>query len=148
VLGAVDYNLVMIIAMSLALGVAMTKTGVAELVAQGMLALVVPFGEVGVLLGVYVVTAALGSMMLNKAAVALLFPVVLTIAMDTGMDPIGLLLCMTFAAAANFISPVGFQTNMMVYGPGGYTFKDFFRMGLPLTIMYMMVTVGVISVMY
>jgi len=148
VLGAVDYNLVMIIAMSLALGVAMTKTGVAELIAQGMLAVVVPFGEIGVLLGVYVVTAVLGSMMLNKAAVALLFPVVLTIAMDTGMDPIGLLLCMTFAAAANFISPVGFQTNMMVYGPGGYTFKDFFRMGLPLTIMYMMVTVGVISVMY
>lgn len=148
VIGAVDYNLVMIIAMSLALGVAMTKTGVAELVAQGMLALVVPFGEIGVLFGVYVVTAILGSMMLNKAAVALLFPVVLTIAIDTGMDPIGLLLCMTFAAAANFMSPVGFQTNMMVYGPGGYTFRDFFRMGLPLTVMYMVVTIGVLSVMY
>jgi len=101
-----------------------------------------------VMIGVYGVTAVLGSLMLNKAAVALLFPVVLTLAQQTGMDPLGLILCMTFAAAANFLSPVGFQTNMMVYGPGGYSFKDFFRIGLPLTVMYMTVTVGVLSVMY
>uniref|UniRef100_A4SDU3 TrkA-C domain protein n=1 Tax=Chlorobium phaeovibrioides (strain DSM 265 / 1930) TaxID=290318 RepID=A4SDU3_CHLPM len=148
VLSAIDYNLVMIIAMSLALGVAMTKSGVAELIAQGMLSFLVPFGEIGVLVGVYVVTALLGSMMLNKAAIALLFPVVLTIALDTGMDPIGLILCMTFAAAANFISPVGFQTNLMVYGSGGYTFRDFFKIGLPLTVLYMVVTVGVITFLY
>ncbi|MBF0587313.1 SLC13 family permease [Prosthecochloris sp. N3] len=148
IVGGIDYNLVMIIAMSLALGVAMTKTGVAEVIASNMLLPMMMFGDIGVMIGVYGVTAVLGSLMLNKAAVALLFPVVLTLAQQTGMDPLGLILCMTFAAAANFLSPVGFQTNMMVYGPGGYSFKDFFRIGLPLTVMYMTVTVGVLSVMY
>jgi len=126
----------------------MTKSGVAELIARGMLTFLVPFGEVGVLVGVYVVTAVLGSMMLNKAAIALLFPVVLTIALDTGMDPIGLILCMTFAAAANFISPVGFQTNLMVYGPGGYRIVDFVKVGLPLNVLLIVAATLLIPMMW
>ncbi len=148
VIGAIDYNLVLIIAMSLALGTAMAKTGVAEVLGEAMFGFLMPFGEPGVMAGIYVLTAALSSVMLNKAAVALLFPVVLTLAERTGLDPVGLVLCMTFAAAANFMSPVGFQTNMMVYGPGGYTFRDFFRIGFPLTALYMLVTVTVLLLVY
>jgi len=148
ILGAVDYNLILIIAMSLALGVGMTKTGVAGLIADNLLLLMAPLGKIGILSGIYLVTVLFGSMMLNKAAVALLFPVVLTLSQYTGHDPIGLILCMTFAAAANFISPLGFQTNMMVYGPGGYSFKDFFRIGMPLSLLYMVTTVLILTVLY
>jgi len=148
ILRSVDYNLVVIIAMSLALGTAMTKSGVAEIIAKLFQSLVMPLGEIGLLVGIYVVTAAISSVMINKAAVALLFPVVLTLADQTGMNPVALILCMTFAAAASFLSPVGFQTNMMVYGPGGYTFRDFFRIGFPLTVLYMAVTVLVLRLIY
>jgi len=148
ILRQVDYNLVMIIAMSLALGTAMTKSGVAKIIADFMQSIVMPFGEIGVLVAIYAITTVLGSLMLNKAAVALLFPVVLTLSQDMGINPIALILCMTFAAAANFLTPVGFQTNMMVYGPGGYSFKDFFKIGFPLTILYMFVTIFTLKMIY
>lgn len=145
---AIDHNLVMIIALSLALGMAMIKTSAASMIADGMLSALVPMGKLGILGGIYLITALLGSLMLNKAAVALLFPVVLALAQHTGLNPIGLILTMTFAAAANFISPVGFQTNMMIYGPGGYSFRDFFRIGFPLSVLCMAVTISIISIMY
>jgi di/tricarboxylate transporter len=67
---------------------------------------------------------------------------------NLGLPPMPFILVVSFAAAANFITPIGYQTNLMVYGPGGYSFKDFFRLGMPLTIIYMLVTVGILSLMY
>ncbi len=148
ILRRIDYNLVMIIAMSLALGIGMTKSGVAKIIADFMETIVIPFGDIGVLIGIYMFTTIIGSLVLNKAAVALLFPVVLTLSLQMDINPIPLILCMTFAAAANFLTPIGFQTNMMVYGPGGYSFKDYFYLGLPLTIIYMFVTVSVLKIIY
>ncbi len=144
----IDYNLGVIIALSLALGTAMMKTGVAAMIANLIISVFMPFGRVSMLLGIYLITAVLAAYITNKAAVAIVFPISITAAKNLGLDPMPFVLVVSFAAAANFITPIGYQTNLMVYGPGGYNFKDFFKIGLPLTLIYMAVTVAVLSYMY
>jgi len=141
----IDFDLALIIALSLALGTAMIKTGVAADLALGVIALFRPFGTLGLLTGIYLVTTVLAAYITNKAAVALLFPIVLTIAKTEGLPPEPFVLLIAYAAAANFITPIGYQTNLMVYGPGGYRFGDYMKIGLPLTLLYM---VGAVLILY
>lgn len=145
---AVDYNLALIIVLSLALGTAMTKSGAAGLIAQLVVAAFMPLGKVGLLFGIYLITTVLAAYITNKAAVAIAFPISLSLAAQMGLPPIPFILVVSFAAAANFLTPIGYQTNLMVYGPGGYSFKDFFKVGFPLTILYMLGTVTILSLMY
>lgn len=145
---AVDYNLAMIIALSLALGTAMIKSGAAEVIADLFITVFIPLGKVGLLFGIYFVTAILAAFITNKAAVAIIFPISLTMSVNLNLPAMPFILVVSFAAAANFMTPHGYQTNLMVYGPGGYAFKDFFRVGFPLTMIYMVVTVAILSLMY
>ncbi len=145
---SIDYNLAVIIALSLALGTAMIKTGVADMIADFMISILFPFGKIAVLMGIYLITTILAAYITNKAAVAIIFPISLTAAHSLGLNPLPFALVVSFAAAANFLTPIGYQTNLMVYGPGGYTFKDFFRIGWPLTLIYMIVTVFILNYMY
>ncbi|MDX9694512.1 MAG: SLC13 family permease [Bacteroidales bacterium] len=145
---AIDYNLAMIIALSLALGTAMIKTGAADLVADLVVKVFLPLGKVGLLFGIYFITAILAAYITNKAAVAIVFPVSIMMASNLGLNPIPFVLVVSFAAAANFMTPHGYQTNLMVYGPGGYTFTDFFKIGFPLTMIYMVVTVIILRFIY
>ncbi len=144
----IDYNLAVIIALSLALGTAMIKTGVADMIADFMISILFPFGKIAVLTGIYLITSVLAAYITNKAAVAIIFPISLTAAHSLQLNPLPFALVVSFAAAANFLTPIGYQTNLMVYGPGGYTFKDFFRIGWPLTLIYMVVTVAILNYMY
>ena len=145
---SIDYNLAVIIALSLALGTAMSKTGVADMIADLIIKVFLPFGRVVLLLAIFGITNVLAAYITNKAAVAIIFPISLTAASTLGLPPEPFALVVSFAAAANFITPIGYQTNLMVYGPGNYNFKDFFKIGMPLTILYMIVTVTVLSLMY
>ncbi len=145
---SIDYNLILIIALAIALGNAMLKTGVADMFANLLIEAFLPWGHVALLSGIYLVTAIMAAYITNKAAVALIFPISLTLAANLDLNPMPFILVVAFAAAANFITPHGYQTNLMVYGPGRYTFKHFFRIGLPLTILYMIVTITVLSLMY
>ena len=144
----IDYNLAIIIALSLALGTAMMKTGVADMIADLLINLFLPLGNMGMLFGIYFITAVLAAYITNKAAVAIIFPISLTMALHLNADPMPFILVVSFAAAANFMTPIGYQTNLMVYGPGGYKFKDFFKVGFPLTIIYMLVTVFILYYYY
>lgn len=145
---AVDYNLAMVIALSLALGTAMIKSGAADLVSNILIIVFIPLGKFGLLFGIYFITAILAAYITNKAAVAIVFPVSLMLAANLGLNPIPFVLVVSFAAAANFMTPHGYQTNLMVYGPGGYTFTDFFKIGFPLTLIYMIVTVLILRYIY
>ncbi len=138
----IDFNLVLVIALSLALGTAMVKTGVAETVSHYTFELLTPLGIVGVMAGIFILTNLLGAIVTNKAAVALIFPIALTLAVNLHLNPKPFILLVAFAGAASFITPIGYQTNLMVYGPGRYKFYDFFKIGLPLTILYLIATVG------
>jgi len=139
---SIDFNLVLVIALSLALGTAMVKTGLADVVSKNTFELLTPYGMVAVMTGIFVLTNILGSIVTNKAAVALVFPIALTLAINLGLDPKPFILLVAFAGAASFITPIGYQTNLMVYGPGNYKFKDFLRIGLPLTLLYMVAAVA------
>ncbi len=145
---SLDYNLAVIIALALAIGTAMIKTGVAEMMALFFIQFLKPLGIYGLMFGIFAVTSLLAAYITNKAAVAIIFPIAVTIAMDLNLDPTPFVLLVSFAGAANFMTPIGYQTNLMVYGPGGYSFKDYMKVGLPLTLIYMVATVFGLGVIY
>jgi di/tricarboxylate transporter len=144
----IDYNLALIIVLSLALGTAMIKSGAADLVANGLITAFLPFGKVGVLIGIYLITAILAAYITTKAAVAIVFPVALSIAQLIGVSGTPFVLAIAYAAACTFITPHGYVTNLMVYGPGGYSFRDFMKVGLPLTFLYMITAIVILSLLY
>ncbi|MEA3445563.1 MAG: SLC13 family permease [Bacteroidota bacterium] len=143
-----DYNLYIIIALALALGKAMINTGVADLVSDILISVFLPLGNVGMLFGIYLITSIMAAYITYTAAVAIVFPISLTMALNLELNPTPFILIVAFAAAANFITPHGYQTNLMVYGSGGYNYKDFFRIGFPLTILYLIVTITILSLIY
>ncbi len=145
---SIDYNLGLIIVMSMALGTAMIKTGAAGLVSRYLIVLLIPLGKVAVLSGIYIITALLAAYVTNKAAVAIMFPISLTISLQLHLPSMPFILVVAYAAAANFLTPIGYQTNLMVYRPGAYKFNDYFRIGLPLTVLYMVVTISILSLKY
>jgi|WetSurSiteA1Bulk_404760.scaffolds.fasta_scaffold00012_28 di/tricarboxylate transporter len=144
----IDYNLALIIVLSLAFGTAMIKSGAADLVANGVITAFFPLGKVGVLLGIYIITAVMAAYLTTKAAVAIVFPIALSVAQQLGVPGTPFVLAVAYAAACTFITPHGYVTNLMVYGPGGYAFRDFLKIGLPLTLIYMAVAVIVLSRIY
>ena len=145
---SIDYDLGLIIVMSLALGTAMIKTNAADIISNGLLSVFLPLGNVGVLFGTYLITTLLAAYITNKASVGIIFPIAITMADNLALDPKPFVLTVAYAAAANFMTPIGYQTNLMVYGPGKYSFIDFFRIGTPLTILYMVTTVFILSYIY
>lgn len=145
---SIDYDLALIIALSLALGTAMIKTNVAQMAANVVINAFQTMGNIGVLSGIYLITSILAAFITNKAAVAIVFPISLTAADNLQLNPVPFVLIVAYAAAANFMTPIGYQTNLMVYGPGGYKFKHFLKIGTPLTIIYMIVTVSVLNFIY
>jgi di/tricarboxylate transporter len=142
---SIDYNLALIIVLSLALGTAMIKTGMADIIANFIIGVFKPFGPLGLLTGIFLITNLLASYITNKAAAAIIFPISVTAGINLGLPTTPFVLIVAFAAAANFITPIGYQTNLMVYGPGGYSFKHYMKIGLPLTLLYM---VGAVTILY
>ena len=139
-----DVNLVVTLVMSLALGHAIAKTGAGTLLAEGLLSWLIPYGNLAVLIGILLITTLLTSFVTNVAAVSITFPIALSLAQSSGIDPAPLFLAIAYGASAAFLTPIGYQTNLIVYGPGGYTFKDFLRAGFPITAIYLvLVTLGI-----
>lgn len=145
---SIDYNLAIIIVLSLALGTAMVKSGAADLVARGIINLFSPLGKTGILTGIFFITSILAAYITSKAAAAIVFPISVATAVTLDLNPVPFVLVVAYGAAANFMTPVGFQTNLMVYGPGGYSFRDFFKVGAPLTLLYMITAVILLSIIY
>lgn len=133
----VDYNLFILAALALALGEALTKTGAAHAMADGILFLVHGTGNIGALAAIYLITMLITEIMTNVAAATLAFPLAISLSQTLGADPKPFILAIAFAASASFLTPVGYQTNLMVYGPGGYKFIDYIKVGLPLSLLCM-----------
>ena len=141
---SIELDTIIVIAASFALGTAMEKSGLAAHAAE----IVNRFsggGSVhGALLGIVLATKIVTELITNNAAAALLFPIALASAQQLGVDPRPFVIAVAIAASNSFLTPIGYQTNTMVYGPGGYRFADYFRVGLPLTITTVVATVLVI----
>ncbi len=142
------FNIVMIAGLALALGKAMMITGTADYLAEGVVAILEPHGILVTMFGIYLVTNILAGYMTNVAAVSIIFPIVLSTSIQLGVNPTPFILLIAFASSANFFTPVGYQTNLMVYSAGGYKFNDFLKIGVPLSLIYMVVAVLVLYYMY
>lgn len=129
---AIDLSLVFLLAGSLALGLALEKTGMTELLAKGLAGLSGYTGPYLVLFGFFIVSVIISELMSNSGTVALLGPMALSVAAQMGINPMTLLVAVAFGSSAAFAMPIGYQTSLMIYGPGGYNFKDFIRMGIAL----------------
>lgn len=140
----VQFDVLLLIASSFGVGVAMTKTGLAQWAADGLLAVGQPFGLLAILISIYLLTSIFTELITNSAAAVLMIPIGLEIASSLQLDPIGFAVIITIAASASFITPIGYQTNLIVYGPGGYRFMDYVKVGTPLSILVMCVTIGVV----
>jgi di/tricarboxylate transporter len=143
-----DFDLIILIAFGLAFGKAMSNSGASIYLADGFLHLQNYLSPTLFLMLIFIITNILAAYITNKAAVAILFPISVSIAMQLGLNPIPFILIVSFGAAANFITPIGYQTNLMVYGSGGYNFKDFMKVGWPLTLIYMVVSALILGVIY
>jgi di/tricarboxylate transporter len=138
---AIDWKVIFLLAGVLPLGLAMEKSGAAQLLGQSALGLGGAFGPIAVLAILYLLTAVMTEFMSNNATAVLMAPIALSTAAALGVDPKPLLMAVCFAASTSFATPVGYQTNMMVYHPGGYRYTDFMRIGVPLNIIFWMLAV-------
>lgn len=145
---SIDMELVMVIALGLALGKAMGNSGVSTMIADMMLPMSNWIGAVGIIAVIFAVTNLLSAFMTSKAAVAIILPISLSIATALSLPVVPFILVVAFGGAANFITPIGYQTNLMVYGPGRYSFSDFMKIGLPLTLLYLLVCTLILSYTY
>jgi di/tricarboxylate transporter len=132
---AIDWRIVFLLAGALALGTSLEKTGIAEGVAASLGALSAHAGPWAILATFFVVAVIASEMMSNTGTVLLLSPVAISVAKDVGMNPMALVVAVTFGASAAFSMPIGYQTSLMIYGPGGYRFRDYLVMGLPLNLL-------------
>jgi di/tricarboxylate transporter len=136
-----DWEVLLAIAASLAVGLALETTGAAKDIAEQMIALA--RGRPWVALAIiYAITLIVTELITNNAAAALMFPFAIVTAQGLGVNYMPFVIAVMMAASAGFATPIGYQTNLMVYGPGGYRFGDYVKIGVPLDILVGVVTVG------
>ncbi|AZR93735.1 sodium:proton symporter [Bordetella trematum] len=133
---AVDWRIIILMAGLLPLGMAMSETGAAQFLVENTVGLVREQGPLIVLAAVYLMALLLTEFMSNAAAAVLLTPIGISTARMMEVDATPFLIAVTFAASTSFATPVGYQTNTMVYGAGGYRFADFIKVGLPLNLIF------------
>lgn len=137
---SVSWNIIFLLAGVIPLGLAMETTGGAALIAEKLVSTEAFLPLIAVLFLFYLLTGLLSNIITPVATVVLMIPVAVDAAGRMGADPFSFLLAVMFAAATSFMTPVGYQTNLMVYGPGGYKFTDFLKVGGPLQLLLSVVT--------
>lgn len=143
-----DLNMIAILVFSLAIGQAIIKTDAGNMIALAFINYLEPFGNVTILFGLLIITNLLASFIGNVGAISITFPLAYSISNNLGIDGYPFFLTIAYAASAAFLTPISYQTNLIIYGPGGYKFKDFLRIGLPVNIVYLSVALSIIIYRY
>jgi di/tricarboxylate transporter len=144
----VDWSSVILIGGMIPLSTAMTQTGAADLIADQLLAVVGDAGPYALLAGLFVLTAILGQLISNTATALIVFPIAVAASIDMGISPKTVLMSITVAAGASFLTPVATPPNLMVMGPGGYRFGDYWKLGLPCTLWFFVVAVFLVPLFW
>jgi di/tricarboxylate transporter len=145
---SIEWKAVFLIAGMLPLGIAMEQTGAANFLAEGMVELVGPGGPLAVMAGLFVLAALASQVMPNPAVAVLLAPIAFNTANDLGISPYPLMMTVAVSASAAFLSPVGHSANVLVMGPGGYRFSDYTKVGIPLTLVVLVVALIVVPIFW
>lgn len=144
----VDFQILVVIGAAFGIAAAMQKTGLAAEAAHTIVALGQGLGPWGLLASVYAVTVLFTACMTNNAAAVLMFPIAVAVAKDQSLNPMPFVVAVTIAASCEFSTPIGYQTNLMVMGPGGYRWTDFTRFGGPLTVLCAIVCVALAPLLF
>lgn len=145
---AVDFDVIVLIASAFGVAAALQESGLAAVLAEGSVSATAAIGSRGILAGVVVATVLLTGLITNNAAALLMFPIAIATAQQAGLDPRGFAIAIAVAASVDFLTPIGYQTNTMVYGPGGYRFGDYARLGAPITASVLVVLVALVPVFW
>lgn len=144
----IEWKAVFLIAGLLPLGTALDQTGAAQMIAEGVVSLVGPFGPRAVMLGLVVLTFLATCFVPTAALVVLMAPIVLNTSANMGMSPYALMMAIAMAASASFMTPISHPANILVMGPGGYRFMDYFKVGGLLTLVVIVVILFVLPVLW
>ncbi len=140
-----DLNLFFILVLALAIGKAVHNSGAADFIAENVLHLF-SHDPISILIGIFIITVIITNFVTNAAAVAITFPIAISMAAQSGINDVKpFILTVAIAGSAGFLTPFSYQTNLMVYGPGNYRFKDYLKIGIPLTIIYMITCIIAIA---
>jgi len=144
----ISWDILITIAMSFAISKAMQNSGAADALARTTINFSKGFGPIGALAGVYLITTIFTEVITNNAAAALVFPIAFSAAQQLGVDPKPFCVAIAIAASASFSTPIGYQTNLIVQGYGNYRFNDYLRIGIPMNILVMLVSLTLIPVFW
>ncbi|ADU32006.1 SLC13 family permease [Evansella cellulosilytica] len=140
----IQFDVLLLIACTIGIGIALDQTGAAALIAQSFIHITKGVGIIGAVIAIYLLTTLFTEVITNNAAAVLMVPISLAIANQLSVDPMSFFVTIAIAASASFATPIGYQANLIVYGPGGYRFSDYLKVGIPLNILYLIVTVIIV----
>ena len=144
IFGAVELPILLVIAASIGIGNAMESSGLATALAATVTGITTPLGLTATVIGIYLLTNLLTELITNNAAAVLMLPIALAAGLQTGLDPHSVAIIVAVAASASFLTPIGYQTNLMVMGAGRYKYTDYTKAGLPVTLILLGVTLAVV----
>ena len=145
---SIEWKSVFLIAGMLPLGLAMENTGTAQLLANQLVTLIGEWGPLAVMMGIFIMTGLLTEVMSNAAATVLAVPIAIDAALSMGADPHTFVMAIVIAASTSFLMPIGHQVNVLVYGPGGYQFFDYTRVGIWLNLVLLILTALVLPLIW
>jgi di/tricarboxylate transporter len=145
---SVDWQIILLLAGSFALGTALEKTGAARLLSENIISIFGSAGNFAILSIFYIITLVLTEVMSNNATAVLITPIALVTAASLGVDPRPFLITVMFAASLAFMSPVGYQTHLLIYNPGRYKYLDFLKVGTPLNILFWLMATFLIPMFF
>ena len=145
---AIDARVLLIIIATIALSSALEKTGASELYARTFLSMFTGLSPAFVLCGLIILTSISTHVLSNNATAILLLPIAVSAAQSLGVDPRPFIIAVCFGASACFATPIGYQTNLLVYSPGGYRFSDYVKLGLPLNLLVIFMAAVLIQLVW
>jgi di/tricarboxylate transporter len=137
---AINWTVIFLVAAILPMGTALVNTGLASLIGEGVAEYATGSSAFVLISILYLTTTILTEVMSNNSTAVLMVPIALSVAQTMGLEPFALVMAVAFGASASFLTPMGYKTNAMVYGPGGYRFMDYIRFGAPLKVVFWLIS--------